>query len=131
MEVLAISKNYRNTVGWGWYLAGGLVDTLIGGYLLASPLVTMVLLPVLFGAWMFYRGVVTLMHSISLRNYAIKNWVWLAVSGLITISLSVLVLFNPVIGALNFIIWTGLSFFIFGVFRIALGFEMKNLMPLR
>jgi len=129
MEVMFSLINHKNLHGWGWYLAGGIIDIVVGGYLLAYPLLTMVLLPVLLGAWMLYRGIVTFSHSFSLRSLGLKGWRWLLLAGIIIILLGALILVNPVLGVFNFVVWTGFAFIMSGVFRIALAIKLKAGLP--
>ena len=130
-ELLVSLVSRKNLIGWGWYFAAGIIDIIVGAYLMVYPVVTMSLLAVLFGAWLFYRGVVAIINAFSFHYFSVSGRRWLITSGNVIILLSGLILFNPSIGMLNIIIWTGTGFFLFGIFRIALAFKMKNVLPLR
>jgi len=127
MEVVFSLSNYKTLFGWGWYFAGGIIDMVVGGYLLAYPLVTMIMLPVLLGAWMLYRGIVTISHAFSIRPYRIKGWGWFLFAGMFIVLLSLFIIIDPALGALNFVVWTGIAFITSGLFRIALAVKLKIL----
>ena len=45
LEVFFAAGNKKTISSWGWYLAGGIIDLLIGIYLVFYPLVSMELIP--------------------------------------------------------------------------------------
>ena len=55
-EISFLISNYKRLNGWGWALAGGLMDFLLGTYLLNLPLLTMIVMPIVIGLWMVLRG---------------------------------------------------------------------------
>jgi len=113
--------------GWGWTLASGLLDILIGIYLLSYPAITMSVLPFVLGFWLLFRGFSAFGIAFDMKSYGAKDWGWMLVIAIITIFFGFMVLAVPAFGALNIIIWTGLSFLFAGIFRIILAFRLKKL----
>ena len=50
LEILFAISN-KHVSSWGWYLAGGIIDLLIGIYLVAYPMVSMEVIPFLIPFW--------------------------------------------------------------------------------
>ena len=70
---------------WGWYLAGGIIDLLIGIYLVFYPLVSMELIPFIVAFWLMFRGFTLCGYSTDLKRYGTKDWGWYLVFGILAI----------------------------------------------
>ena len=46
IEIIFSISNRRSISSWGWYLAGGIIDLILGIYLVAYPLLSMEVIPV-------------------------------------------------------------------------------------
>ncbi|ASU35327.1 HdeD family acid-resistance protein [Mucilaginibacter xinganensis] len=114
-------------IGWGWAILGGIVDLLIGGYLIAFPVITMVLFPLLVGFWILIRGFMAARSAFEIKAFGLPGWGWLLLTGLVIILLGIMILLNPVWGIVNIIIWTGLAFIVGGAFRIYLAVKLSRL----
>jgi len=125
-EVIFSITNYKDVQGWGWTLAGGLVDLVLGVYLLYYPLLTMIVLPLIMGFWMLFRGFMAIGSSIELRAYGILDWGWLLFTGVMIILVALIILGNPLFGVINIVVWTALAFIISGIFRIYLSIKLKK-----
>jgi uncharacterized membrane protein HdeD (DUF308 family) len=110
------------------YIAGqvlrfyiGVIDVLLGIILVANLTVSMVVLPIILGAWFLFRGV-------SLFTFAglLRRPLWLVLSGIITIIFALLVIFNPVFGAMTIVLWTAFAFIVIGIFNGLLAFRLKT-----
>jgi hypothetical protein len=73
--VFAISAR-KSLQGWGWTLASGLLDIVIGAYLLTYPAVTMAILPFVLGFWLLFRGFSAIGFSFDIKSYGDSNWGW-------------------------------------------------------
>lgn len=113
--------------GWGWIFAGGMIDTLLGVYLLKYPLLTMLLMPMVIGIWMLFRAFVTLSSPISLKTLGIRHWIWLIFISMILILPSIVILIDPFIGFVNMVIITGIAFILSGFFRILFSQQLRKL----
>ena len=119
--------NHRSVEGWGWVLAGGLADLLIGGYLWRYPLITMIILPLIVGFWMLFRGIMAVANALDMRSYGFRDWKWLLFTAVSIIVFALLVLAYPAFRIENLILWTGMAFLLSGVFRIWLSFKLKKI----
>lgn len=123
--IFAISAR-KSLEGWGWTLAGGILDLVIGTYLLAFPAVTMAILPFILGFWLLFRGISAIGFSFDMKSYGDLNWGWFLLFAIGIIFFAIMILAVPAFGVANIIVWTGLSFISAGVFRIILSFRLKK-----
>jgi uncharacterized membrane protein HdeD (DUF308 family) len=109
-----------------WVLAlEGLAGVAVGILAFAWPTAAMVALIYVIAAWAVLTGVLEIAAAIRLRREISNEWL-LALSGVASIILGVLLMIQPAIAGLA-IVWTlaGYAFF-FGVLLILLGFRLKG-----
>lgn len=126
-EVVFSIGNRKTLQGWGWTLAGGMIDFLMGGYLLNYPLLSMIVMPLILGLWMLFRGCLAIGSSLELRAYGVLDWIWLLVTGILILILSFLIIGSPLFAAINIVAWTAFAFILSGIFRIYLSLQLKKL----
>ena len=123
---LALS-NRKGVPSWGWYIVGGLIDLVLGIYLIAYPMVSMEVIPFIIAFWLMFRGFSSTGYSIDLKRYGTRDWGWYMAFGILAILCSLLILWQPAIGALYAVYMISFAFLIIGLFRVMLSFELKNL----
>jgi uncharacterized membrane protein HdeD (DUF308 family) len=126
-EIIFAITNRSNLDSWGWTLAGGILDVVIGGYLLAYPAISMSVLPFILGFWLLFRGFSAIGSAFDMKSYGDKNWGWFLFLGIGIVFFGVMVLANPAFGVANIIIWTAFAFIFAGVFRIYLALKLRKL----
>jgi uncharacterized membrane protein HdeD (DUF308 family) len=131
LEVVFALISYQSITGRVWLLLSGIIDLTVGGYLMFFPLITIVILPFLLGLWMLFRGLTALRNAWNMRTYDDRDWRWLLFTSVMIILFAAYILFNPLFGASYFIIWTGITVIISGLFRIHLAFRLRQLKPQR
>lgn len=94
LGVIQIVQAFRVTdwSGFLWALAFGVLTLIVGGVLLFDPLAGMVSLTVLVAVLFLVTGIAKTMFAFSLRP--VSGWVWVLVSGLISLLLGVMILAN-------------------------------------
>lgn len=112
---------------WGWYVVGGIIDLILGIYLIAYPMVSMEVIPFIIAFWLMFRGFSSTGYSIDLKRYGTRDWGWYMAFGILAILCSLLILWQPAIGALYAVYMISFTFLIIGLFRVMLSFELKNL----
>nr|WP_121272019.1 DUF308 domain-containing protein [Pedobacter schmidteae] len=125
-ELVFAIGNRKRLHGWGWTMTGGLIDVVLGSYLLNYPLLTMVVMPVIIGLWMLFRGFMAIGNSIELRAYGVLDWVWLLLTGILIVVLSLLIIGHPLFAAINIVMWTAFAFILSGIFRIFLSLQLRK-----
>jgi len=113
--------------GWGWTLASGIIDVLIGGYLISFPVVTMATLPFILGFWLMFRSFYLIGASIDLQSLGAPGWGWLLAGGILLVILSLVILYYPAAGAVSIIACSGSAFIVGGIFNVVLAFKLKEI----
>lgn len=126
-EIVFAVNNKDNISSWGWYLAGGIVDLVIGVLLFAIPGLSMEILPYILAFWLMFRGFSGIGVSMDMRRYGVSNWGWVMALSILAIIFAIAIIWMPAVGALSFVFITAYAFIAFGIFRIVIAFELKNL----
>lgn len=118
--VLGISEIMNAFAGkgarhWGWGLTIGILDLIFGFILLTHPAITEDILPYMVGFILMFKSIDFIAESIQLSTLKIKGWGWILFAGIITLIFSFMIVFYPLFGVFNIIIWTGLSFMFAGI----------------
>ncbi len=124
--VFAVVNRKQNDY-WGWSLARGIMEILFGCWLFMLPLpfVTTALVYVI-GFWMLFHSVLGICESCELSNLSIKGWGWLLACNILSLLCSFIFLISPVYGGWFVLLYVGISFILYGVFRIILSFKWKK-----
>ncbi len=126
-EILFAFTNKGTLPGWGWYLTCGIIDLLIGIFLMCRPEVSMLMIPMIIAFWLMFRGITAVGLSIDLQRFGSKNWGWYLVFGILAVLCSLGIIVIPAAGALTAVYMAAFAFLFIGVFRIMLSFDLKNL----
>ena len=68
-EIAFALANKKGISSWGWYLAGGIIDLILGIFLMASPGLSMEVLPFVLAFWLMFRGFSATGYSMDLKRY--------------------------------------------------------------
>ena len=126
-EIVFAAANRDTLSNWGWYLSGGIIDLLIGILLLASPGLSMAVLPYILAFWLLFRGFAGIGHATDLRRYGSRNWGWYLALAILAVICSIGIIWVPAAGAMTFVFMVGYALLLFGIFRIVVSFELKKL----
>ena len=127
LVILFAVTNRKNISSWGWYLAGGIIDMIFGFYLIAYPLLSMEVIPFIIAFWLMFRGFSSVGYAMDLKRYGTRDWGWYIAFGILAVICSLIILWQPAIGALYAVYMISFAFLIIGFFRIMLSFELKSL----
>ena len=100
-EIAFALANKKGISSWGWYLAGGIIDLILGIFLMASPGLSMEVLPFVLAFWLMF--------------------------GILAILCSIGVIWQPALGAFTLVYMIAYALLIIGIFRVMLSFELKSL----
>ncbi|HEX2482145.1 MAG TPA: HdeD family acid-resistance protein [Methylomirabilota bacterium] len=109
---------------WGVLLAG-LAGLAIGILTFLYPGLTALALLYLIAAWAIIRGIFEIVAAIHLRKELENEWL-LALTGILSIVLGVILIMAPGAGALALLWWIGAFAVVFGILSIVLGFRLKG-----
>jgi len=110
---------------WWAFLVEGLISLAAAAIALIWPQVTAFIMVLLIAGWAVLTGILEIVAAVRLRHEINNEWL-LALGGIVSIALGVLLFLQPVAGGIA-IIWTVAAYaVIFGALLIALGFRLKN-----
>lgn len=124
--VFAVSN--RDMSGWGWSLAGGILDLILGILLMALPLPVITIVLVYFvGFWILIRSIWGIGTASDLSRWKVKGWGWMLALAILGVIAAFFFFISPVFGG-GMIVWfAAFAFVFYGVFRIYLGIWLKSL----
>jgi len=109
----------------GWVLADGILSSIVGGWLLFSPDIMAMSLPMIFGFWILFAGVLRIISSITIRNY-VKAWIWLLLLGIVGVLLGIFLLNHLVLAGEIITYLSIVCFILMGIMSILQFFLLKN-----
>ncbi|MEG1685811.1 MAG: DUF308 domain-containing protein [Bacteroides sp.] len=127
LEIMFASSNRKTISSWGWYLAAGIIDLLIGIYLVVYPTLSMEIIPFIVAFWLMFRGFTGLGYAMDLRRYGTREWGWYLAFGILAILCSLAIIWQPGIGVFSVIYMLAFTFLIIGCFKVMISFEFKKL----
>lgn len=126
-EILFAVGNKEILPNWGLYFTGGMIDLLMGGILLISPGLSMVVLPFILAFWLMFRGFSGVGSALELRRYGSRHWGWYLCLAILVIYFAFSIVWLPAAGAITFVFITACTFLAIGVFRFFLAFGLRKL----
>ncbi len=127
LEIFFAFANQAQLRGWGWMLGAGIVDFVIGCYLISSPPLAAEVLPLFVGIVLMFRSFRGLGMAFDMKAMHTKGWgslVFLAILGLV---FSFFMISNLQFGAFTVVYWTSLTFVLLGVLSIYFGLALRVL----
>lgn len=120
-------SNKKTLSSWGWYLVGGIIDLILGLYLMYYPGLSMAVLPFIVAFWFMFRGFTSIGYAFDMQRYGKKDWGWYLVFGILAVLCSLAILWQPLMGALSAVYIVSFAFLFIGLFRIMLSFGLRKL----
>src|SRR5881394_4525930 len=111
---------------WGFNLIIGILGIIIGFLTFHAPRITVLALVIYIAAWALMIGATEIALAIKLRREVKGEW-FLILMGLLSIVFAIMLLWNPLPGALA-LVWLIASYaIVFGFLGIILGFRLRSL----
>ena len=126
-EIVFSFNNRKQVDNWGWTLVFGFLTLIIGIIMFIRPEISIRTLPLYIGFVVLFRSIAAISYSIDLKNFGIKNWGSLMFTGVLGVFFSIIMIWNPLLGGLTIVIWTGIALITLGVYSVLLSFILKNL----
>lgn len=127
LEIVFSIANRKEMDSWGWYLAGGVLYSLLGILLLSRPEISLITLPFVVGFYVLFYSASALGWAYDLRNMGIMGWGNVAVAGVLGIILSFILLWNPLFAGFSLVLWTGIAFLMIGLSGIMFSLHLKKI----
>lgn len=122
--IVAGIKAARNGERWGLLILEGIVDLAAGFVAVLWPAITLIALIWIVALWAVVSGALMLGAAFSL-NLDHGRW-WLALGGIASLIFGVLLVIQPLIGAVVLTIWIGAYALVFGIFLLILAFQLHS-----
>lgn len=117
------SQNYF--VRRGWLVLASIADIFIGIILLFNSLLAEMILPLLLGFWLLYRGSVMLAQGFDLRSYGRRDAAWVIFYSIVVCLLGIAVIWLPsTLGNEVVILFIAIGFITYGLSMISLAFRL-------
>jgi uncharacterized membrane protein HdeD (DUF308 family) len=129
--ILTISAAVRNRAArdrWWLGLLEGIVDIAAGVIAILFPTLAAFVLLIVIAIWAIVTGILEIATAIRLRREIENEWA-MGLSGLVSVALGVIILFNPAAGLLGIVWVIGAYAIIFGVLMLILAFRAGRLPP--
>ena len=114
---------------WGWYLAYGMLEVIIGAILLIYPQIDMVSLPFILGFWILFNSMFLMGTAFELRKYGYHHgtvdWSIMLYFSAVLAALAFFILLDLKIGKFTMVGWTSLSLMLLGLANIVLSFKLR------
>jgi uncharacterized membrane protein HdeD (DUF308 family) len=117
-------KAARSGERWGLLIVEGLVDIAAGLIAVAWPAITMVALIWLVAIWAIVSGALML-YAAFMLNRDHGRW-WLALGGIASLIFGVLLVIEPLVGAVVLTMWIGAYAIVFGGALLVLAFQLHS-----
>ena len=117
-------KAARNGERWGLLILEGIVDLAAGLVAVLWPAITLVALIWIIAVWAIITGALMLGAAFTL-NLDHGRW-WLALGGIASIIFGILLVIEPLIGAVVLTMWVGAYAIVFGIFLLILAFQLHG-----
>lgn len=129
MEIVFAVSNHKILLGWGWLLAGGIIEILFSLLLMMLPTFFLAAtLVYIVGFWMLFRSIWAIGESTELQMSGVKGWGWTLVGAILMLLFSFFFLLSPAIfKGIYVVALISVAFFIYGIFRIYLSFRFRSI----
>lgn len=119
--------NKDDIENFGLYLAGGVLDVIIGFILLKYPGLTVLLFSMFIGFWLLFRGFNMISVSFKIKSFGDKGWGWILTFGILIVIFAMMSIINPLIGASYLVFTLAFTLVLFGIANIALAFRLRGI----
>ena len=118
--------NKDDIENFGLYLAGGVLDVIVGFILLKYPGMTVVLFSLFIGFWLLFRGFNIISISFQIKKLGDTDWFWILLFGILVVIFAFMAIINPLIGASYLVITLALAIMLAGIANIFLALRLRK-----
>lgn len=121
----AAVRGVRKHERWGWMLAEGIIGVVAGAIALFMPAIGALALTWLVAGWALATGVLAIAAAVKLRKIMTGEWL-LALTGVLSVLLALLVAAFPGVGILLLVTWVGAYALVYGIITLVLAVRVKQ-----
>lgn len=108
----------------GLILAEGLLSIILGTLVLLNQLATDAVVPLVFGMWVMFSGILRVVVSLEMKHAGIHIWKWILAQGMISILAGTYAFVNTILLGVSVLLIVGIFFVIQGVNILTTGINM-------
>lgn len=124
--MMGVGKGLGSRGDRGYLVVLGVLGVLAGLVTFVWPGITVVVLLVVIAVWAIIAGVMQIVAAIRLRKHIRNEW-FLAVSGIVTLALGILLIVQPEEGAVALVVAIATFAIAWGIVSIVFGFRLRSL----
>lgn len=124
-SIIAAFAARKSLKDWGWYLISGITGILIGLITFYHPFATATAVIYLIAFWALIAGIAEIFMAIRLSKI-IRGEGWYIFGGALTILFGMLILTNPIAGAITITMLFGLYALVIGIMLISLSMRLRR-----
>ena len=120
--------NSKILPGWGWWLAIGILELVLGIWMLClpQPALTATFMYVV-GFYILFAVINGICEACSVWNGAFSWFGWLVAILLISLIFTLVFITGPIVNGVVVWLWIGISFIFFGIYRICIAFGIRKI----
>lgn len=127
LSIFFAFSNKDDMDNWGLYLAGGILDVVVGFILLKHPAKAVVIFSVFIGLWLLFRGVSSISTSFKLKKDGVDNWRWILAIGVFTTIFALMaILYKPLLGGAYLAYMLAFAFLFLGIVYVFISLQLKK-----
>ena len=124
LQLIIASDINRREQGWGWWLAGGILDILIGFLLVSNLVLSEIVLPYFFAFILLYRAIKNIVAGVMLAK-AYKGWWLYLLNGILLLIASIFFFFAPLMATIAIVNVCAFVFIYWGMTLITFAADLK------
>lgn len=113
----------KSKATWSFYLSP-LLCFIIALLMIFNPLKGAIAISMILAVFLIIEGIIELFISIQFRTF--KNWIFLLLSGIISVTLGIMILTNPKLGILFLGVLIGLNLISYGISMLSISIGAKK-----
>jgi uncharacterized membrane protein HdeD (DUF308 family) len=126
LEVWLAFKNKQRKLSWEWTLTSGILDVLLGAFLVANPEIILLLITFFVSIWLLIRGILLIRLATIVKKQGGSGYNFNMVFGILLIVIALIFIWHPEILGITIAFWTALAFISLGIFRIVLALKYHS-----
>jgi len=126
LEVGLAFNRRKHSKNWVWDVTSGMLDILLGAFMVANPSIIFVIITALVSLWLLIRGIMLIRISQMSKKADNPRYIYSLVFGILMIVLAVVFVWHPQILGITLAFWVALAFISLGLFRIIIGLRLRK-----
>jgi uncharacterized membrane protein HdeD (DUF308 family) len=126
LEVGLAFNNRQTHKSWEWILTSGVLDLLLGAFLVAKPSIILFIITAFVSIWLLIRGIIMVRYALIIKKANNPNYIYGLIFGIALILLAAIFVWHPEVLGITIAFWTALAFISLGIFQIVLVFKFPT-----